>query len=164
MDVNEAQSTGGRVEPPKHPAREISKHLLHMLETRMEAASLALQGETQRLLTRLQLRILAAAAAFIALWGGIVLLAIVLPPPLRVPVLSGVIVLLMLAAVWAWVHAARMAAARDVGSFGWLLDGLKLDLEVLSRALASSQPQSQPQPHDPAPSDQPGSPPSDIAA
>ena len=30
-----------------HPARELSLHLLRMLETRVDAASIAFQGETQ---------------------------------------------------------------------------------------------------------------------
>ena len=62
-----------------------------MLETRVDAAGIALQAETESFLARLQLQLLAAAAFFIAIWGGIVLLAIVLPPHLRVPVLGGVV-------------------------------------------------------------------------
>ena len=41
----------------------------------MEAAGIVFQAESQRLLSRLQLKLLAAAAVFIALWGFIVLLA-----------------------------------------------------------------------------------------
>ena len=55
------------------PAREMSLHLLRMLETRIEAAGIALQAEAARLMSRLQLQLLAAAAFFIAIWGGIVL-------------------------------------------------------------------------------------------
>ena len=47
----------------------MSLHLLRMLETRLEAAGIALQAESQRLLTRLQLQLLAAAAVFIAHLG-----------------------------------------------------------------------------------------------
>ncbi len=67
-------------EEPAHPARELSLHLLRMLETRMDAAGIVLQAESQRLLIAPAAQILAAAAGFIAIWGGIVLLAIALPP------------------------------------------------------------------------------------
>ncbi len=87
------------------PAREMSLHLLRMLETRMDAASIALQGETQLLMARLQLKLFAAAAVFIAIWGGIVLLAIALPPNLRVPVLSAVVIGFVLLAVGAQLYA-----------------------------------------------------------
>lgn len=122
-----------------HPARELSLHLLRMLETRMDAASIALQGETQLLMARLQLKLLAAAAMFMAMWGGIVLLAIALPPHLRVPVLSAVVVVFVLAAVLAMVLAKRKSATDQVGSLRWFLDGLRQDLEVFSRALARHQ-------------------------
>ena len=62
------------------PARELTLHLLRMLETRADAASIALQSEMQSFSARLQLRVLAGAAMFFAIWAGIVLLAIVLPP------------------------------------------------------------------------------------
>jgi uncharacterized membrane protein YqjE len=142
-------------EEPAHPARELSLHLLRMLETRMDAAGIVLQAESQRLLTRLQLQILAAAAGFIAIWGGIVWLAIALPPQLRVPVLGAVVGLFVLGAVVAWLVARRMIANRELGSLSWFLEGLKKDLEVLARALSQSQP---------APPEQQRSPPSDIAA
>ena len=144
------------VEEPSHPARELSLHMLRMLETRLDAAGIALQGEGQRLLTRLQLRMLAAAAIFIGIWGGIVLLAIALPPDLRVPVLGAVVGLFILGAAVAWIMAGRMVASREVGSLNWFLEGLKLDLEVLARSLSQAHPPAQPE--------QPRSPPSDIAA
>jgi uncharacterized membrane protein YqjE len=122
-----------------HPAREMSLHLLRMLETRMDAAGIALQGETQLVLARLQLKLLAAAAIFIAIWGGIVLLAIALPPDLRVPVLGAVVAAFVLGAVIAQVMAKRKASSREVGSMHWFLDSLRQDLEVWSRALARSQ-------------------------
>ena len=125
--------------PPGHPAREMSLHLLRMFETRMDAAGIAFKSETQLLMTRLQLRLLAAAAIFISIWGGIVLLAIALPPNLRVPVLSAVVAGFVIAGVWCLSAANRQASRDDVGSMSWFLDGLKLDLEVLSRALARSQ-------------------------
>ena len=78
---------GNGFDPEPHPAREMSLHLLRMLETRMDAAGIAIQAEIQLIMGRLQLKLLAAAAAFIAIWGGIVLLAIALPPRLRLPVL-----------------------------------------------------------------------------
>lgn len=121
------------------PAREISLHLLRMLETRMDAAGIALQGETQLLLARLQLKLFAAAALFIAIWGGIVLLAIALPPPLRVPVLAAVVLGFVALAVIAQLYARRKASHQEVGSLHWFLDSLRQDLEVLSRALARSQ-------------------------
>jgi uncharacterized membrane protein YqjE len=131
-------------EAASHPARELSLHLLRMLETRMDAAGIVLQSESQRLLSRLQLHLLAAAAGFIAIWGGIVLLAIALPPDLRVPVLSGVILAFVATAVWAVLRARRMLAGDQVGSLSWFLDSLKRDLEVLARSLAQGQAQAQP--------------------
>jgi uncharacterized membrane protein YqjE len=132
--------------PAQFPARELSLHLLRMLETRMEAAGIVLQAESQRLVTRLQLQLFAAAAVFIGLWGGIVLLAIALPPHLRVPVLSGVIAAFVVAAVWAILRARRMQTGVAVGSLNWFLDGLKQDLEVLARSLAHHQETAEPEP------------------
>jgi uncharacterized membrane protein YqjE len=132
----EAKPQATDIEEAAHPAREMSLHLLRMLETRMEAAGLVLQAEGQRLAGRLQLQMLAAAAVFIAIWGGIVLLAIALPPNLRVPVLAAVIAAFVLLAAWALLRARRMIAGREAGSVAWLLESLKLDLEVLARALA----------------------------
>ena len=146
--------------PPGHPAREMSLHLLRMLETRMDAAGIALKAESQIWMTRLQLKLLAAAAIFISIWGGIVLLVIALPPNLRVPVLSAVVVGFVVAGMWCF-HAAKSKAASDaIGSMNWFLDGLKLDLEVLSRALARSQTTTTP----PGSHEENRSPPSDIAA
>ena len=109
-----------------------------MLETRVDAAGIALQAEMQSFSSRLQLRVIAAALLFIALWGGIVLLAIVLPPHLRVPVLAAVIAAFVIGGVWAHLAANRAVSSRDVGSMSWFLDSLKLDMEVLSRSLAQS--------------------------
>jgi uncharacterized membrane protein YqjE len=145
--------------PEPHPARELSGHLLRMLETRMDAAGIALQGETQLLMSRIQLRLFAAAALFIAIWGGIVLLAIALPPHLRVPVLAAVVVAFVLAAVVAQLLAKRRAATHEVGSLHWFLDSLRQDLEVLSRALMR-----QPAPHRAPPGAAPGAPPADRSA
>ena len=131
---------------PAHPAREMSLHLLRMLETRLEAAGIVLQSESQRLVTRLQLHLLAAAAGFIAIWGGIVLLAIALPPDLRIPVLSGVVLAFVMAAAWAVLRARRMVAGKAPGSLSWFLDSLKLDLEVLARSLAQAQARTPPLP------------------
>jgi len=141
-----------------HPARELSLHMLRMLETRLDAAGIVLHAESQRLVSRLQWALLAAAALFIAVWGGIVLLAIALPPNLRVPVLSGVVAAFVITAVVAFVLARRMVPGRKVGSLSWFLEGLKLDLEVLARSLSQSQPQAAPPP------DQQRKPPDDIAA
>lgn len=154
---------GGEPSPPPgaedhgySPAREMSLHLLRMLETRIEAAGIALQTEGQRLVSRLQLQLLAAAAMFIAIWGGIVLLAIALPPNLRVPVLSGVTAAFVIGAVWALLRARRMGPGREVGTLSWFLDALKFDLEVLSRILAHTPPAAQ--------QAQPRRPPDDLAA
>ena len=140
------------------PARELSLHLLRMLETRMDAAGIALQGETQLLMARLQLKMLAAAAGFIAIWGGIVLLAIALPEPYRVPVLAMVVAGFAGAAFWAQWAAKRNLTTGDVGSMRWFLDGLRQDFEILSRTLAHRN-EAPPQ----APT-QERSPPSDLAA
>jgi uncharacterized membrane protein YqjE len=126
-------------EPETHPARELSMHLLRMLETRMDAAGIALQGETQLLMARLQLRLFAAAAVFIAIWGGIVLLAIALPPNLRVPVLGAVVAGFVILAIAAQLLAKRKTSTTQVGSLHWFLDSLRQDLEVLSRTLARGQ-------------------------
>ena len=127
------------------PARELTLHLLRMLETRADAASIALQSEIQSFSSRLQLRVLAGAAIFFAIWAGIVLLAIVLPPPLRVPVLAALVGLFVAGGITALLVANRKVDSREVGSMTWFLDSLKLDLEVFSRALekrhaAASQP------------------------
>ncbi len=144
-------------DPLHHPAREMSLHLLRMLETRLEAAGIVAQAESQRLLSRLQLKLLAAAAMFIAIWGAIVLLAIALPPDLRVPVLGAVVAAFVIGAVVALVVAQRLKAGREVGSMSWFLEGLKADLEILARTLAAPAAAA-------PPPDQQRSPPSDIAA
>jgi uncharacterized membrane protein YqjE len=125
-------------------ARALTLHLLRMLETRMDAAGIALHAEVHSFSERLQLRVLAAGALFIAIWAGIVLLAIALPPNLRIPVLSGVVVLFVIGAVWAQFAANRKVSSQDVGSMTWFLDSLKLDLEVLSRSLGKSRGQAAP--------------------
>jgi uncharacterized membrane protein YqjE len=130
-----ADAAAGPAREPQ-PARDLSLHLLRMLETRMDAAGIALQGETQLLMTRLQLRLFAAAALFIAVWGGIVLLAIGLPPDWRVPVLGVVVAAFVIAAIVAQQLAKRRASTHEVGSLRWFLDSLRQDLEVLSRTLA----------------------------
>lgn len=151
-------------------AREMSLHMLRMLETRMDAAGIAIQGETQLLLARLQLKLFAAAAVFIAIWGGIVLLAIALPPNLRVPVLSLVVVAFIGLAVFAQLLAKKKASTKEVGSLHWFLDSLRQDLEVLSRALSrpaqkappTGQPPADRPPQDPPPTDRSAR--SDLAA
>jgi uncharacterized membrane protein YqjE len=122
------------------PARALTIHLLRMLETRMDAAGIALNSEIQTFSLRLQLKLLAAGAMFIAIWGAIVLLAIVLPEPYRAPVLGGVVAAFVALAIWAHFAARRAISSHAVGSLRWFLDGLKLDLEVLSRSLAPRAP------------------------
>ena len=117
------------------PARELTLHLLRMLETRADAAGIALQSEIQSFSARLQLRVLAGAAFFFAVWAGIVLLAIVLPPPMRVPVLSALVGLFVLGGVIALLVAKRKIDSAEVGSMTWFMDSLKLDFEVFSRVL-----------------------------
>jgi uncharacterized membrane protein YqjE len=117
------------------PARALTLHLLRMLETRMDAAGIAITTEVQTFGTRLQLKLVAAGALFIAIWGGIVLLAIALPEPYRIPVLAGVVLAFAGGAVWAQLASKRRMASTQVGSMRWFLDGLKQDLEVLSRSL-----------------------------
>jgi hypothetical protein len=73
-----------------------------------------------------------------------VLLAIALPPNLRIPVLSGVVVAFVIGAVWAQVAAKHKVSSQEVGSMTWFLDSLKLDLEVLSRSLGKSRNQAPP--------------------
>jgi uncharacterized membrane protein YqjE len=131
-------------DPDPGPGRALTLHLLRMLETRMDAAGVALTNEVQTFTTRLQLKVLAAALVFIAVWGGIVLLAVALPDPYRVPVLGGVVLLFVGVAIWALLASKRRGPADEIGSLRWFLDGLKLDLEVLSRSL-------HPRPEAPAP-------------
>lgn len=144
-------------------ARALTIHLLRMLETRVDAAGIALQAEMHSFSSRLQWRVISAALFFIALWGGIVLLAIVLPPHLRVPVLAGVIAAFVIGGVWAHLAANRAVSSRDVGSMSWFLDSLKLDMEVLSRSLAQSRAQQAPPPAA-TPEETPRSDQNDLAA
>jgi uncharacterized membrane protein YqjE len=150
---DERAAPAAPAEPESSPAREMSLHLLRMLETRIDAASIALQGETQLLLARLQLKLFAAAAIFISIWGGIVLLAIALPPTLRVPVLSAVVIGFVLVAVAAHLYARRKASTHEVGSLYWFLDSLRQDFEVLSRTLARPMPETRDSTHRSAPRD-----------
>jgi uncharacterized membrane protein YqjE len=131
------------------PARALTLHLLRMLETRMDAAGIALNTEVQTFSTRMQLKLAAAGALFIAVWGGIVLLAIALPEPYRVPVLGGIVAAFVILAIWAQLASKRRTESTQVGSMRWFLDGLKQDLEVLSRSLHRR--------HDPAPVNPPES-------
>jgi len=142
------------------PARELTLHLLRMLETRADAAGIAVQAEIESFSSRLLLKVIAGAALFFALWAGIVLLAIVLPAELRAPVLGAVVGLFVLAAVVALVLAKRKVTSRDVGSMAWFLESLRLDLEVFSRALEKHQAQAPA----PTPPDEARSPPNDLAA
>jgi uncharacterized membrane protein YqjE len=136
-----AASQGAPSEDPADPAgeagptRALTIHLLRMLETRMDAAGIALNSEIQTFSLRLQLKLLAAGALFIAIWGAIVLLAIVLPDPYRGPVLALVVAAFLAVAIWAHLAARRAISSHAVGSMRWFLDSLKLDLEVLSRSL-----------------------------
>jgi uncharacterized membrane protein YqjE len=161
MDEAADSKSANAEEHDAGPARALTLHLLRMFETRADAAAIALQSEMQSFSARMQLRLIAAGAMFIALWGAIVLLAIVLPPHLRVPVLGVVVAALVIGAVWAHLAAKRKVSSRDVGSMTWFLDGLRLDLEVLSRSLANSRAQSTPAA---APEPEQRSAPSDIAA
>jgi uncharacterized membrane protein YqjE len=153
-----APPDSAEVETESGPARALSLHLLRMLETRMDAAGIALQGELQSFTERLQLKLLAAGALFLAIWGGIVLLAIALPPDLRIPVLGAVVVGFVLIAVWAQRAAARKGSGAEVGSLRWFLDSIKLDLDVLTRTLAQHRPQAA------SPPAEPRSTPNDLAA
>jgi uncharacterized membrane protein YqjE len=159
----------------KHPAHELSLHLLRMLETRLEAAGIVLQTESRRVVAKVQLQLLAAACLLIGLWGGIVFLAIALPPHLRVPVLGGVVGAFVVAALVAFFKARSMTADTGLGSLEWFLASLKQDLEIWARSLAFHQAhqahqaqqehEPEPGPQEPVPPpDQNRSPPSDIAA
>jgi uncharacterized membrane protein YqjE len=139
-----APNSGMPEEAEAGPARAMTLHLLQMLETRMDAAGIALQTEVQTFSARLQLRLLAAGAMFIGIWAAIVLLAIALPPDLRIPVLAGVVAAFIAGAVWAQLAAKRQVASSEIGSMSWFLHGLKLDLEVLSRSLNRSRNAAQP--------------------
>jgi uncharacterized membrane protein YqjE len=143
------------IEQEAGPARALTLHLLRMLETRMDAAGIAISSEVQTFGTRMQLKILSAALLFIAIWGGIVLLAIALPDPYRIPILAAVVAAFVVGAIWANLAAKRKIASTEVGSMRWFIDGLKQDIEVLSRSLHHRS--------EPAPTTH-RSPPSDLAA
>lgn len=138
------------------PARALTLHLLRMLETRMDAAGIAFSSEIDAFIARLRLNLIAAGALFLALWAGIVLIAIALPESWRIPVLAAVVVAFALGAVWAQAVARRNEDSREIGSLRWFMEGLKRDLEVVSRTLA------QRPPHVTPVDDR--SPPSDLAA
>jgi len=125
------------------PARELTAHVLRMVETRVDAAGIAIQTEIDSFTSRLKLQVMAGAAIFFAVWAGIVLLAVVLPPEMRVPVLSVVVGLLVVVAVIALLVAKRKVASREVGSMAWFIESLKRDIDVFSRTLEK--------PHAPAP-------------
>jgi uncharacterized membrane protein YqjE len=150
---DQAEASAPVAEDEPGTARALAIHVLRMLETRVDAAGIALQGELQSFSSRLQFRLLSAAALFLALWAGIVLLAIVLPPHLRIPVLSAVVVAFILVGIWAHLAARRAVAPRDIGSMSWFFESLKQDVEVLSRSLAP-QPKQEPSPG--APTNDPG--------
>ena len=170
--MNKSPGQAPTEESESHPARALTTHLLRMFETRMEAAGIALQSEVHSFSARLQLRVLAAAAVFVAIWGGIVLLAIALPPHLRVPVLSAVVAGFVVVALVAYFAARKFNRTREIGSLSWFLEELRLDLEVFSRALSrGSQPERAPEApspqaaaHGETPSDPSRSPPNDLAA
>jgi uncharacterized membrane protein YqjE len=145
----------GEPEEEAGPARALTMHLLRMIETRFDAAGIALNNEIQSFSLRLQLKLLAAAAAFISIWGAIVLLAIVLPDPYRAPVLGLVVAGFVGLGLWAYLKSKKAIGADDVGSMRWFLDGLRLDFEVLSRALS---------PRNNPPADKPTTAPNDLAA
>ena len=119
------------VEPEETgPARALTLHLLRMLDTRMDAFGLAVRSEITAVTSRAQLKLLSLAALVVALWAAVVLIAVALPPNLRVPVLSVVIGVFLVAALWALLVARRERVPGELGSMRWFLDGLKLDLEV----------------------------------
>ena len=133
--MNEARDEAPDDDEPGK-ARALTLHILRMFETRMDAAGIALQTEVQAFSSKLQFRLLGAAALFLALWAGIVLLAIALPEHLRIPVLSGVVAAFVIGGVWAFIAASRSATTGGVGSMAWFLDNLRQDLDVLARSLA----------------------------
>jgi uncharacterized membrane protein YqjE len=122
-------------------ARLLGAHVLRMFETRMDAAAIAIEYETQSLATRLRLRLFAVGAIFMAVWAGIVLLAVALPDPWRVPVLAGVVAAFAIGAIVLQVRIGRRVEQQAVGSMRWFVDGLRADVEVLARALAPEPPQ-----------------------
>jgi uncharacterized membrane protein YqjE len=162
----------------KGPMQALMLHLLRMLETRVEAARIAAQSEVRVVRNRVQLKLLAGVAMIVALWAAIVLIAVALPPHLRIPVLSGVVALFAIGAVVAWIVASRDRKQNEPGSLAWFVEGLKLDLEVIARtferstAHAAAQPADEPPPEQTPPppreTQEPPtstrSPPSDLAA
>jgi len=139
------ESMPNGADPDPAPARALTLHLLRMIETRMDAAGIAINTEVQTFGTRMQLKVLGAAALFISIWGAIVLLAIALPESYRIPVLGAVVAAFVGVGIWALAASKREASPDKVGSMRWFLDGLKLDLEVLSRSL-NRRPESAPAP------------------
>jgi uncharacterized membrane protein YqjE len=174
-ELNEAPEAPDDDEPGR--ARALTLHVLRMFETRMDAAGIALQSEIQAFSSKLQFRLLGAAALFLALWAGIVLIAIALPEHLRIPVLSGVVAAFVIGGIWAFVAANRAATVSGVGSMTWFFDNLKQDVDVLARSLAqrrqqnaeeSAQAPTEPTPPSPEPppstNEPTGNRPDDLAA
>ncbi len=162
----------------KGPTRALLLHLLRMAETRVEAARLTASSEVRAVRNRVQLKLLAGVALIVALWAAVVLIAVALPPHLRIPVLAGVVLLFAIGAVVAWMVASRERTRDEPGTLNWFVEGLKLDLEVFARTMertaaqAAAQPSEEPPPDQPAPPPQESqgptsstrSPPSDLAA
>ena len=121
------------------PARALTLHLLRMLETRMDAAGIALQAEIQSFTV--------APAAPAAGGRGVFLRdlgrhraaghRLAAAPAHSGPVRGGRRV--RDRGVWAQSRRETQGASHDVGSMSWFLDSLKQDVEVLSRSLAQSQ-------------------------
>lgn len=143
----------------KGPTRALLQHLLRMLETRVEAARLTAQTEVHAVRSRVQLKLLAAVAMIVGLWAAVVLIAVALPPHLRVPVLSGVVALFLIGAAVAWFMGSRERRRDEPGSLSWFVDGLKLDLEAFARAMDRGAGQATMRPTDEPPPDQPVPPP-----
>jgi hypothetical protein len=100
-------------EEPAHPAREMSLHLLRMLETRLEAAGIVLQSRASAWCRGCSCTCWPRPPASSPSGVGIVLLAIALPPNLRIPVLSGVVAAFVLGACGVRCRAHRMIAGKD---------------------------------------------------
>jgi uncharacterized membrane protein YqjE len=144
MEVEKEAPASPLAEEEPGPARALAVHLLRMFQTRVDAAGLAVETELRTFSSRVQFQLLTAAAVFLAVWAGIVLLAIALPPDLRIPVLAGVVGAFLFVAVWAHLAARRAVSSREIGSLAWFVDSLKLDCEALTRSLDTSRAKSPP--------------------
>ncbi len=113
----------------------LSQQIARMLETRLEAAQLVVEIERDRLLRQLRLQLFGVLALGTAVWVGIVLLAVILPPGVRGGVLAGALIACLFG--FGLSRATLRSAQRDESSAPYqrLLRALRADLGAVAAAL-----------------------------